>query len=313
VTQAAANGIVARDAFEASLAALERSCENPLQGLFGPSSAMWLVLRESGVFLGAGAALLLQIAHPYVAHAITDHSRALRDPVGRFHRTFSPIFTMIFGTRDDALAAARRVRRVHDAINGPLGDGGRYDAHDANALLWVHLTLWHTAIHVYEEVIGPLAQARKDQFQSEANRFAMLFGIPAELHDATFAAFEARFERIVNSDLLCVTPQARIIGDYFIGAGRGAFGRYLPAWYRAMTAQLLPARLADGFALAPDPPAAQAGWRRCAAWIRRMPAALRYVSPYHEAAARLSGRAPSLLTRTMNRAWLGRPSLGTAL
>ena len=63
-------------------------------------------------------ALLLQLAHPWVAAAIAQHSRALADPIGRFHRTFNITFTLVFGTLDEALRAARHLRRqgmMHDA------------------------------------------------------------------------------------------------------------------------------------------------------------------------------------------------------
>src|SRR3712207_7704222 len=41
------------------------------------------------LFLGAGRALLLQLAHPWVAAGISQHSTTLADPIGRFHRTFT--------------------------------------------------------------------------------------------------------------------------------------------------------------------------------------------------------------------------------
>jgi uncharacterized protein (DUF2236 family) len=59
-----------------------------VEGIFGPASLTWRVDREAAIFLGAGRALLLQLAHPWVAAAITEHSRTLADPIGRFHRTF---------------------------------------------------------------------------------------------------------------------------------------------------------------------------------------------------------------------------------
>src|ERR1700758_5445860 len=67
-------------------------------GVFGPNSIMWHVDREAVIFLGAGRALLLQLAHPWVAAAIVQHSNTLADPIGRFHRTFSVVFSMVFGT-----------------------------------------------------------------------------------------------------------------------------------------------------------------------------------------------------------------------
>src|ERR1700726_240271 len=97
---------------------LDTVCEaaaGPIEGIFGPASLSWRVDREAAVFLGAGRALLLQLAHPWVAAGIAEHSRTLADPIGRFHRTFNTVFTMGFGTLDSALAAARRLHRRHDA------------------------------------------------------------------------------------------------------------------------------------------------------------------------------------------------------
>ena len=53
--------------------------------------------REALTFLGTRRALLLQLADPWVAAAIVQHSRTLADPIGRFHRTFAVVFTMVFG------------------------------------------------------------------------------------------------------------------------------------------------------------------------------------------------------------------------
>jgi uncharacterized protein (DUF2236 family) len=84
--------------------------------------------REAILFLAAGRALLLQLAHPWVAAAVADHSKALTDPVARFHRTFKVVFTMVFGTVDQAFAAARSLHR-------------RNRANNISALRWVYATL----------------------------------------------------------------------------------------------------------------------------------------------------------------------------
>ena len=41
--------------------------------VFGSRSMMWRIDKEAALFLGAGRALLLQLAHPWVAAAITQH------------------------------------------------------------------------------------------------------------------------------------------------------------------------------------------------------------------------------------------------
>jgi uncharacterized protein (DUF2236 family) len=51
-----------------------------------------------------------------VAQAITDHSTTLTDPIRRFHRTFDLMFTLVFGTLDQACAAARWLHKEARSI-----------------------------------------------------------------------------------------------------------------------------------------------------------------------------------------------------
>jgi mpaB/rubber oxygenase-like protein len=91
---------------EGGLAVVRAAAAGRAGGVFGPGSLVWRVDREAAVFLAAGRAVLLQLAHPWVAAAIAEHSRSLADPVGRFHRTFAFVFTMVFGTTDGRHRAA---------------------------------------------------------------------------------------------------------------------------------------------------------------------------------------------------------------
>ena len=62
----------------------ERLAPGEMEGVFGPDSLTWRIDREALTFLGAGRALLLQLAHPWVAAAIAEHSKTIDDPIGRF-------------------------------------------------------------------------------------------------------------------------------------------------------------------------------------------------------------------------------------
>src|SRR4249920_3695614 len=112
--------LVFEDDLESSLDTVCKAAAGPGEGIFGPASLTWRIDREAGIFLGAGRALLLQLAHPWVAAAIAEHSRTFADPIGRFHRTFEVVFTMVFGSLDQALAAAQRVHQRHAMIVGLL-------------------------------------------------------------------------------------------------------------------------------------------------------------------------------------------------
>src|SRR5258708_3034579 len=138
--------------FEVRLADVERNISQPLAGIFGPDSICWKVNRESALFLGAGLAALLQLAHPWVAAALDQHSSLLQNPIARFHNTFRVVFTMSFGSTSQALAAARSLHQLHTKIRGNLpasvagyAEGSPYDASQIPALRWVYATLVESA------------------------------------------------------------------------------------------------------------------------------------------------------------------------
>jgi uncharacterized protein (DUF2236 family) len=311
---------VERDAFEARLHSAAGAAREPMQGLFGPDSMVWRVHRESIVFLGAGAALLLQNAHPWIAQAVADHSKALKDPLGRYYRTFRPVFAMVFGTLGQALAHARAVRAIHDRIEGVLPEqvgawaaGTRYFANEAHALLWVHATLWHTGLSVHERIFGPLTALERDRYYDETRHFAALFGVPEELLPHDWNAFEDYVAAMANSGILAVGTAGRLIASFFIEPGGLRLGTLVPAWYRAVTALLLPAPIAAAFDLPRDASTlarAERALARTRRYYARLPESVRFVGPYQEAMARIAGRAePGLWVKTANRLWLGRSCL----
>ena len=301
---------------ERGLAGLRANAAGSEEGVFGPGSAIWQVDREALVFLGAGRALLMQLAHPWVATAIAEHSTTLADPIGRFHRTFEIVFTLVFGSLDGALAASRRLHRRHAAIAGSmphaLGSwlrGAPYLANEVSALLWVHATLVDTAIAAYELVLPPLATDVRARYYADSRVLGTLFGIPLEAQPPDWPAFARYVEETIASDRLAVGPAAQSIGaGVLAGAGRLP----VPRWYRDVTAGLLPERLRAPFGLAFGADERRRA-ERALAVIRRvyphLPGRLRHVPPYHEATARLAGRRPDFATRSLNRLWIGRPRL----
>src|SRR6516165_3390117 len=91
--------IVSTENLERELNLVRGAAAGSQSGIFGPRSVTWQVDREAAIFLGAGRALLLQLAHPWIAAAVEQHSDTFANPIGRFHRTFGTVFTMVFGTR----------------------------------------------------------------------------------------------------------------------------------------------------------------------------------------------------------------------
>ncbi len=294
-------------ALHASLAQLPGE---PRNGFFGPQSITWQVNRESAVFLAAGRAALLQLAHPWVAAALAQHSELLHDATGRFHSTFRVIYTMLFGNRAQALAASQQLYQRHTSIRGELPQGEHYEANEVSALLWVYATLVESAILAYEFVLPPLVPADREQYYAESKRMATLFGIPAHALPHNWEAFEEYTAKMFDSPQLYVDATALVL-SHSVLSGAGTRIRP-PHWYHALTAYWMPPRLRAAFAMdfgAKEQEAVNRAARRLP-WIYPLiPGHIRFVGPYYEAQNRLRGRAPGALTRKSNRFWMGQSRL----
>lgn len=287
---------VTRGDLEALLAELARDVRDPKQGLFGESSTTWLVNREAIVFLGGARAALLQLAHPFVAQAIEEHSETRADPASRFLRTFERVFAMVFGDLDSAFDAARRVHSLHATIEGSLPratgrffEGERYRANERDALLWVHATLFDSSVQAYELFVRPLTRAEKDRYCVEARRFTSLFGVPPASMPASFAEHSARFDAMIASDTIVPSFEAKTIARFLLAPPTPIVAP-LTHWTRAMTAGLLPPRLRDAFDL-PFGPVERAVFATSAPAMRALrrhaPEALTTLPAYREAMRRV--------------------------
>lgn len=306
--------LISETDFEAALAEARAGLTEPVDGLFGPDSLMWTISREGYLFLGAGRAALLQTAHPFVATAIDQHSDVKSDPLARFRRTFLNVYNMIFGSEEEAFAAARTVRRVHNHINGTLAhdigswsEGAPYTAHDRDAVRWVHATLQDSAMRVHDMMAPPLSPEERDAWWQDSLRFAALFGLRRSDMPADYESFEAYVEETLRSPLLAVGPEAEEICDHLL-KGKGKTPA-LPRWYRSLTAGLLPADLRDGYGLTFGP----VDRRKAEAWVKfyrrslgMAPARLRYAPAWYRAQSRLKGKAaPDIITRSLEKLLTG--------
>ena len=316
----AASATVSPHDLERHLATAKARVQNPAAGLFGPESLTWRINRESALFLGAGRAALLQLAHPWVAVALEQHSSLLAKPIARFHNTFRVVFTMIFGSAPQAFRVARSLYQLHTAITGELpGDvagyakASRYQALHQPALLWVYATLVDSALIAFQSVLPSLQPPELDAWYDESKLLAGLFGLTPDALPANWTSFQTYISEVCASQALGVDGRSRAMA-HRIMTGSGSAVR-IPRWYQAITAQWLPPRFREEFALPFGPiekARATAALRNLPRLYAMLPTALRYVGPYREAQARLAGRPTGFITHCSNRFWIGQPRLPSA-
>jgi uncharacterized protein (DUF2236 family) len=310
---------------EALLAAVASRVADPNAGIFGPQSVSWRINRESALFLGAGRAALLQLAHPWVAAALAEHSTVMNKPIARFHNTFRVVFAMVFGSLDQALGAARHLYALHTRIRGTLPEniagwrrGSRYGANQIAALRWVFATLVESAVMAHDCVLPPLTAAERERYYAECKTLAALFGIPMEALPENWQAFAAYIRQMCEPDdpdasELGISTAARTQARHLLN-GAGSLIRP-PRWYRALTTEWLPERFRTEFALdfgAVEQRAAARARASLPKIYKRLPHAVRFIGPWREAQARLASRNPGLFTRVSNRFWIGQPLLPLA-
>lgn len=290
---------VSKDELEGMLEALRREITNPREGLHGPSSFVWNVDKEAVLFLGGGRAALLQLAHPYVAHAVEQHSQTRTDPLGRFQRTFENVFAMVFGDFESASKSARRVHKVHTHIRGTIDEdvgkfrkGDPYQANDEDSLMWVHATLVDSAVQVFELVVRELTIEEKDRYYEETKKFARLFGISDRVLPRDWISFRYYFAKTMESGEVAVGRPAREIAQFLFTPRRASYGPFV-RWIELMTAGLLPDRIREDFGMSWSRPR-RAVFRASIAALRAahplLPKTLRHQPAYVAALNRLAGR-----------------------
>jgi uncharacterized protein (DUF2236 family) len=302
-------------------ATLERTNGDRSVGIFGPVSMSWRINREAALFLGAGRAALLQLAHPWVATALDQHSSLMSRPIARFHSTFRIVFAVIFGSLDQALTAARHLYTRHTRVRGEMPQdiasysrGSLYEANEIAALRWVYATLVESAVLAYECAMPPLTAGELAEYYAESRTLAALFGLPTSALPESWTAFLAYCREMEQSNALGVSDTARKMAHNLM-AGAGSWIKP-PHWYRALTAKWLPERLRTEFALnfgAAEGEAATRAQVRLPRLYPVLPGAVRFVGPWHEARARLDGKPVGTLARLSNRFWIGQSYLPFAV
>jgi len=160
--------------------------------------------------LGGPCALLMQAAHPLVAAGIVDHSRYGEDPWRRLARTMTALYTIVFGSREQADRMGAATRAAHRRVAGQRG-GKRYSAADPDLQLWVHSTLVDTGLSMHETYVGRIAPAVAEEFYAQMKVVASIFGVPAKVHPATLSDFRAYQREMIESGEVRVGEDARAV------------------------------------------------------------------------------------------------------
>jgi len=265
-------------------------------GYFGPKSVSWRVHREVTVLFGGARAVLMQAAHPLVIAGARETGFYERNPWKRLQRTLILTYTITFGTKAQAHAAADRINEVHARIRGVDDVTGKpYDALDPQLLLWVHACLVDSALLFEELTVGKLDAAGRERFHQEQMLVAELVKIPRRIIPTTVPELRSYMRDVVERGDLLVTDSARRVADLFFDPPAEAEWRPILKAVSRLAFATLPPELREGFGVrlgAGKKAATRATFAATRSLRPLLPPKFRFIAPYQQWRLRQKGIEP---------------------
>lgn len=216
---------------------------------FRAGTVSWDVLRRPVFLLGGMRALLMQISDPRIAAGVAEHSNFAKRVFDRMRHTVELMMEVGLGDAAEAQRAVMEMDRAHRGVRGTMPDGSAYDAAQPELRLWVLATLIDTVLVVEATYVGEFQEEERARYYRESLEVARVL----EVGDAPQTLDE--FHRYMSERLdgLAVTDHARQIARHVLYPSLGWSPQWCLAPLRVITADLLPARLREGYGLTLSP------------------------------------------------------------
>jgi uncharacterized protein (DUF2236 family) len=274
-------------------------------GYFGPDSESWQVHREVTVLFGGARAVLMHAAHPLVIAGARETGFYERNPWRRLQRTLILTYTITFGSKAEAQAAADQINETHSRVSGVDQETGLpYDAFDPELLLYVHASLVESALLFEHLTVGRLDEQGRQRFHEEQMLAAEMVLLPRQLIPPTVAGLRSHLREVEASGLLRVTPAAERVAGLFRDPPAEAEWRPVLKGVSRVAFGLLPTAIREMYGVRPTP-AHRTAMRSVFPIVRvvrpLLPPRYRFIAPYQEWRLRRRGARPSEVDRERGR------------
>ena len=235
------------------------------------------VVGDASFLAGAPRRFLMEIALAPVGHGVAEHSRALKDPVGRARATTAYIYLVAFGTPEERAAVIRMVNKAHGPVRSREDEPVRYSAFDPRLQLWVAGCMYYGGRDLWQRLFGELDHVAQESLYREFRTYGTSLQVPEEAWPADHVEFDAYVSRTLDG--IEIDDRVRTYGHMLLSPeGHPAPLRPAFRMLRFTTIGMLPPQLREAYHF-PWSPKDQKRFDRImavsSAVYRRVPAALR--------------------------------------
>lgn len=207
------------------------------------------IAPEAALLLGAGRAILLQLADPQVGRAIVEHSDFAANPLSRLVHTLGYIYALSNGSDEQRRIIIEHVNSAHSPIHAARDKDSNqpaYSAFDPHLQLWVAATLFDSARVLGAQVLPRWGELSGEQLYRQYARLGDSLQMPTDYWPEDESSFDAYFAHRLAS--LEVNASVRLQAEELF------IGRHAPWWIRLplplmrdVTIAQLPPRVRDLF------------------------------------------------------------------
>ncbi|WP_230465275.1 oxygenase MpaB family protein, partial [Nocardia seriolae] len=174
------------------------------QAPIGPGSMLWHYASDLRSMYPGMSLGLLQLMHPGIGAAVTEHSAFSAQPFQRVYRSVPQIWSALL--LPDGEVRSRQIRSLHSNISGTDGSQRRYHALDPETFWWAHACFtWGIFRSVELFHARQLDDYQRDRLYAETLSWYDRYGMSSRPIPPDYAAFQAKFEYIC-ADVLELTP-----------------------------------------------------------------------------------------------------------
>lgn len=168
--------------------------------MHGPDSLTIRLAGDLRMGLLSGRTFVMQVAHPAVGAGVNEFSAFRSDPWTRIEQITQSGIRYLYRGAAAGFEEGRRLRRIHEDIQGVDSRGRPYHSLDPDVYGWVHTVFFDSIVTAHALFAEPLSRAQQERLFEEWRQGGRVFGLrDADMPESVDAYWRFYAERIEST------------------------------------------------------------------------------------------------------------------